>query len=146
MVTAKHSRLGVGLGTLLLLGDDLAADDELADVVLLGEVEEAADLGGTLGAETLGKSGVGESRDLLLSLLDNDDREDGDVVADDASADRLALALTGAAGAVARVAVREKEADTVGEEDTLLHGETLLVVSTGDAEDVSLPLVSDPVS
>jgi len=30
--------------------------------------------------------------------------------------------------------------------DTLLHGETLLVVATGDSEDVSLPLVTDTVT
>ena len=33
-----------------------------------------------------------------------------------------------------------------GEEDALLHGETLLVVSAGDAEDVALPLVAEGVS
>jgi hypothetical protein len=39
--------LGVGLGS-LLLGDDLSSDNELSDVVLLGEVEESSDLGGSL--------------------------------------------------------------------------------------------------
>lgn len=33
----------------------------------------------------------------------------------------------------------------MGKENTLLHGETLLVVTTGDPEDVSLPFVSDGV-
>ena len=96
-----------------------------------------------LGAEPLGESLGGQALDVLLALLDDDEREDGNVVADDATADRLALALTGTAGAVARVAVREQQAHTVGEEDTLLHGETLLVVAAGDAEDVALPLVTD---
>jgi hypothetical protein len=60
-------------------------------------------------------------------LLDDDDGEDADVVADDAAADRLALALTVTARAVARVAVGEEQAGTLLEQDTLLHGETLLV-------------------
>ena len=42
--------------------------------------------------------------------------------------------------------VGEEETDTVGEEDTLLHGETLLVVSTSDTEDVTLPFVTERVS
>ena len=105
---------------------------------------EAGESQGTdLGAEPLGESLGGQALDVLLALLDDDEREDGDVVSDDATADRLALALTGTAGAVARVAVREQQAHTVGEEDTLLHGEALLVVAAGDAEDVALPLVTD---
>lgn len=51
MQEGKDGRLGVGLGTLLLLGDDLAADDVLAHIVFFGEVEELADLGRTLGTE-----------------------------------------------------------------------------------------------
>ena len=34
----------------------------------------------------------------------------------------------------------------MGEEDTLLHGETLFVVSTSDTEDVTLPFVTERVS
>lgn len=40
--------LGVRLGT-LLLGRDLAADDELSHIVLLGQVEELADVCGYAG-------------------------------------------------------------------------------------------------
>lgn len=78
-------------------------------------------------------------------MLDDDQGENGDIRADDAAAHRLALALTGAAGAVAGVAVGEEKADTVGEEDALLHGETLLVVAASDAEDISLPFITNRV-
>jgi hypothetical protein len=44
------------------------------------------------------------------------------------------------------VSLGEEELDTVGEKDTLLHGETLLVVSSGDLEDVALELVADGVT
>ena len=44
------------------------------------------------------------------------------------------------------MAVGEEEADTVGDKDTLLHGETLLVVATSDAENVALPLIAQRVS
>jgi hypothetical protein len=141
-----YERLGVGLSTLLLLADDFTANNVFPDVVLLGQIEEPPDLGGTLGTETLGEDGVGKTGDLRLALLDDDERKDSDIGANDAATDRLAAALTGASGAVARVAIGEEELDTVGEEDTLLHGETLLVVSTGDTENISLPLISEGVA
>lgn len=115
-------------------------------VVILGEAEELADLGGALGAEALGVHDVGEAGDVGVALLDDAEGEDGEVLADDAAADGLALALAGAAGAVAGVAVGEEEADTEGLHDALLHGETLLVVAAGDAEDVALELVADGVT
>jgi len=79
-------------------------------------------------------------------LLDDDDGEDGDVVVDDTSSDGLSLSLSISSGSVTGVTVREKESDSVGEEDTLLHRETLLVVTTSDSEDVSLPFISNGVS
>jgi hypothetical protein len=133
-----HVRLGIRLPA-LLLGSDLPPHNVLPDVVLLAQVEEALDLGRALGAETLGKDVVGEARNLSLALLDQHDAQHRDVRPDDATPHGLALALAGAARAVARVAVREQQLDTVRQEDTLLHRETLLVISTGDAEDVARP-------
>lgn len=89
---------------------------------------------------------VGQAGDVGLALLDDGEGQDGQVHAGDAAADRLALALAGAAGAVARVAGGEQQADTVGGHDTLLHGETLLVVAAGDLEDVALELVAEGVA
>lgn len=89
---------------------------------------------------------VGQAGDIGVALLDDGEGEDRQVHGDDAAADRLALALTRAAGAVARVAVGEQEPDTGRVHDTLLHGEALLVVSTGDAEDVALELIADGVT
>jgi hypothetical protein len=93
--------LGVGLCVLLLRTLHLPANDVLADIILLAQVEEATDLGRTLGAETLGQDVVGQAGDIVITLLDDNDREDGDVGADDASTDGLALALTRAASTVA---------------------------------------------
>ncbi|KAI6769733.1 hypothetical protein HG530_004362 [Fusarium avenaceum] len=115
-------------------------------IVILGEAEELADLGGALGTEALGVDDVGEAGDLSIALLDNSEGKDGKVHADDATTDGLSLALTGASGAVARVALGEEKADTGRVHDALLHGETLLVVSTSDAEDVALELIADGVT
>lgn len=127
--------------------NDRAGDDECSTyIVILAEAEEAADLGGTLGAEALGVDDVGQAGNVGLTLLDNGESEDGEIHADDAATNRLAFALTGAAGSVAGVAVGEEEADTGRVHDTLLHRETLLVVATGDAEDVALELVAKVVT
>jgi hypothetical protein len=139
-------RLGIWLRSFFLLAHDLPSDDKLAHIILLLEVEEFADLGGTLGAEAFGENGVGEAGDLLLALLDDDEGEDGNIRADDAPSNGLALALARATGAVARVAVCEQESDTVREEDALLRWETLLVVPSCNAEDVALPFVADRVA
>jgi hypothetical protein len=116
---------GLGVVLLALLGDG-AADDELADVVLLVETEEATDLGGTLGAETLGDNGVGETGELTLALLDDGQSKDGKVQTGDGTADGLALALTGAAGAVAAVAVGKEETGTGGEENCRNYSMSIL--------------------
>jgi hypothetical protein len=52
----------------------------------------------------LGKYGVGQTRDVLLALLDNNEGENGNVGSDDAAANRLPLALASNTGAEARVA------------------------------------------
>ena len=115
-------------------------------IVFLAETEEPADLGGTLGAEALGVDDVGEAGNLALALFDNSEGENSEVHANDAATDGLSLALTGAAGSVAGVAVGEQESDTGRVHDTLLHRETLLVVAASDAEDVALPLVAEGVA
>lgn len=130
----------------LTLGLNLSSDNVLADIVILGEAEELADLGGALGTEALRVDDVGEAGDVSITLLDNAEGEDREIHADDAATDRLSLALTGASGSVARVALGEEEADTGRVHDTLLHGETLLVVSSSDAEDVPLELIADGVT
>lgn len=108
--------LGVGL-LALTLGLDLTANDETADIVLLVETEELADLGGTLGTQALRDSSVGQTGDLGLASLDDGEGDDSEILTGDGTTDGLALALTSAAGAVAGVAVGEEELDTGGEED-----------------------------
>jgi len=134
------------VGLLALLGGELTANDVLADVVFLGEVEELADLGGSLGAKTSGDVVVCEAWEFGISLLHDDKVDDGEVRADDASADGLSLSLTVTALAVASSSLAEEKSDSGVGQNSLLHGESLLVVSTGDLEDVALVLLSKRVS
>jgi hypothetical protein len=69
---------GLGVLGLALLGNS-AADNELADIIVLGQGEEAADLGSTLGAEARGDDGVGQTGEVVLTLLDDGQSEDGEV-------------------------------------------------------------------
>ena len=133
---------GLVLGLLTLLDDQGALDNVLPDIVLLGQVEKLPDLGSALGTETSWDSAIGQAGDLSLTFLDDGHGENGQVSVNDASADGFTLALTGTALAVAGVALAEKKADTAGSENSLLHGESLLVVASGDAEDVALPFVT----
>ena len=127
-----------------------AGEDEIVGrgdtyIVFLGEAEELSDLGGALGTQALGVNDIGQAGDLLLALLDNGQSKDGQIHADDAAADGLSLALASSSGSVAGVAVGEEESDTGRVHDTLLHGETLLVVAASDLDDVALPLVTQAV-
>lgn len=121
-------------------------EDDKTYIIILGEAKELADLGGALWSKTLWVDSVGDTWDVGLSLLDDGESEDGEVHGNDASANRLALALAGAAWAVARVSLREEKADTGWVHNTLLHWETLLIVSSGDLEDVALELITNRVT
>mmetsp|Transcript_62290 Transcript_62290/g.123122 ORF Transcript_62290/g.123122 Transcript_62290/m.123122 type:complete len:222 (-) Transcript_62290:162-827(-) len=137
---------GLGAGLLIVrLGRDLAADDVLAHVVLLGKGEEVADLGGPLWAEAAGDDGVRQARNLLWSLLDNGQVEHGDVVRDDAAAHRLAvpLALAHAEAAAALVALGHHKPHAVRAKDALVHREALLVLPTHDLKDIPLELLTN---
>ena len=141
----RHQALDLGrlgLSGLAFLGRQRSLDHVLANVVSFAQVEQLPDLGGALGAQTPGDGVVGQSGDLLFALLDDGHGQHGQVLVDDATAHRLALPFARAALTVARVALGQQQTDAAFGHDALLHGETLLVVSAGDAKDVSLPFVT----
>lgn len=115
-------------------------------IVFLAETEEATNLGRTLWTQALRVHSVREAWNVGVALLHDGEGEDGQVHGDDASANRLSLALTSATWAVAAVAVGEEKANTGWVHDTLLHREALLVVSAGDSEDVAFEFVANGVS
>lgn len=134
--------LGVGLAG---LGGHLSSNDILSHVVLLGEGKQLSDVVGSLGAESSGDGLVGEALNLGVTLLDNGQRQGRQVVGDNAASDGCSLSLTVSSGSVARVALGQQESHSGGVHDTLLHGETLLVVAAGNLEDVALELVTEEV-
>ena len=59
MLEVKHASL-----TLLSQG---SSDHILSDIILLGQVEELADLAGPFGSKTAGHGAVGQAWDLVLT-------------------------------------------------------------------------------
>eukprot|EP00760_Papus_ankaliazontas_P035095 PhM_4_TR7615/c0_g1_i1/m.1993 len=137
-----------GLGVRALVGEvlggavdlvELAAHNVLRDG-LAREAEELADVVGALGAEAAGNDNVGEALDGVRAALSDDDGDGGEVVAEDATTDGAALALTraGAPGGVAGAAGLHEEHDASGGHDALLHGEAVLILTARDAEAVAV--------
>merc|ERR1719183_76522 len=126
---------------------DLAVDNVLAHVIELlveGEAVDNAVL--PLETKSVGALNVGESGDVLLTLDDNAEGNDSKIGARDASTHGLPLALTGPAGPEGRSALPEENFGPSLDQNALFHGESLLVVSAGDAEDVALIVITHDVS
>lgn len=115
-------------------------------IIILGETEHPPDLAGPLGSQSLWLNLVGQTLNVGITLLDNAESQNSQVHTNNASTDTLPLALTSSSGPVAAVAVGEEKSDTGWVHDTLLHGESLLVVATSDAENVALEFVTDRVT
>ena len=75
---------------------ELAAHHELADVVLLAQTEQLADVARTLRTQTAGlrRGLVGQTRNLVLALLHDHQVQHADVGTHDAATHGLALTLT----------------------------------------------------
>lgn len=78
------------------------------------------------------------TRSLNFTFLDNDQVENTEVGVNNAAADRLALALASPARTVAGVAFAEQQAHTAVSQNTLFHGEALLVIASADAHHITL--------
>ena len=96
-------------------------DDVLANIVLLGQVEQLPNLAGTLGSQPARDGVVGQSGNLSFSLLDDGHGQDGEVAVDDAPADRLPLALSILARAVAGGALLQQQPHPAVGQDTLKY-------------------------
>lgn len=101
-----HEALDLGgLPESLVSPLDGSVDHVSPDIVLgLVEVEEGSDVASSLLLETVGTLNIGNSGDLLVTLLDNAEGNDGKVGAADASTDGLSLPLTGPARLVSSAA------------------------------------------
>lgn len=134
--------LRVGLTVLL----DSSSDNVVSNVVLLGQTEELSDVVSSLRAQSLWGGDIGQTLNLSITLLDNSQSNDRQVLRDDTSSNGLSLSLTISSGSVTRVTLRQQQSNSGWVQHTLLHWETLLVVTTSDLEDVTLEFVTDRVT
>lgn len=72
------------------------------------------------------------------TFLYDDQVENAEIGINNATADRLALALASPTGTVAGVPLAEQQAHTAMGEYALLHGEALLVIASTDAHYITL--------
>jgi len=125
---------------------DLSSDDESSDIIILGQSEKFSDSGGSLGSESLGLLGVGKTSNGLFTNLDDSKGDDGKIGSDDASSDGLSLSFSSSSRSVASGVFSHQESNSAVGQDTLLHRETLFVVSSHDLNNVSLELVTKGIS
>jgi len=118
----------------------LAANDVLAHIVVLGQAEELADLGGALRSQAAGLLLIGETGNVSITLLDDGELQNREIVTSEGTTHGLTLAGTLAALAESLHALGEKETNAVCRQDTLHHRESLFVVAARDAQNVSLEL------
>lgn len=137
---------GLPVGLVRFLSD-LSVDDVFAGVIeLFVKSESGTDSVGSLSSESVGSVGIVASSDVLVSLLDDSEGDDGKIGSGNASTDGLSLTLTSSTGSVGSSLLSEEDARSSVDEDTLLHGESLLVISSSDSEDVALVVVTEVLS
>ena len=149
MAKTKMSHQTLDLRSLVSLVSvvlELTTHHELADIVLRRQTEQLADLRSPLRTQTtrLCRGFVSQTGDVLLALLHDHQVQHADVRTNDAPTHRLSLTLalliTRAThthittSSVARHTIRQQKTHTVVAKNTLHHRETLLVVSSSNAE------------
>jgi len=136
---------GFAGGLVLVVGRQVSSDHEFGDVVFLFKVEELSDFVGSLGSKSSVDDRVGEAGDFGSTLSDNNSRDDAHVVVDEATSDTLSLPLTLSAWSVTAHALLQQKSNSTVLEHTLLHTETLFVLTTGDSQHVALELFAKAV-
>lgn len=136
-----------GLVVSLVTALDLALGNVLANVVLLFvKAENSGNLVLSLLEETVGDLLVGAALDLLIALLHDFEGNDSEVWASDATADGPSSSVASSLGVEQRALFLEEDACSAVLHDTLLHGETLLVVSSGNFENVAFVVLAHDIT
>jgi len=135
-------RLGSGFGV-LLVSFQFSSDNEVSDIIFLFEVKQLSDFVGSFWPQSSVNNSVGDTGDIVITFSDDAGGDDGQIVVDDASSDGFSLSLTVSLAGVSGSAFLHEKSNSVSAEDTLFHGETLFVFTTGDPENVPFEFVSE---
>merc|ERR1711963_851466 len=124
---------GLGSGfRVFLVGGKLSSDDKVSDIVFLFEVEQLSDFVGSFWSQSSINNGVGQTSNIVVTLSDNAGGQNSQIVVDDATSDGFSLSFTGSFASVAGSAFLHEKSNSMSDEDTLFHGETLFVFASGD--------------
>lgn len=125
----------------LISAFDLTTDNVFAHIILLLVESEGLDnVVATLHAESVGAFNISDTFNFFVALLHDSQEESSDIGTDNAATAGLAGAFTSTHGLVAGTTFLVKDAGSAVDQDTLLHLETLLVVTASNFEDVALEL------
>jgi len=121
-------------------------ENESSWIVGLLEIEQFTNSGGSLGTSSSWFLIIGQTFDFSFTLLDNCKSQNGEIVSDDAASDGLSLSFTGSSWSEAAVSLFHEDSGSASDEDTLFHGESVLIVSSGNFEQVALEFVTKFIS
>lgn len=125
---------------------EMEEESEQTHIIILPQAKELANLSRPLRPQPLRQHLIRETRNLLLALLHNTQRQHGQIHRDNAPPDALPLPLASPPRPIAAVSRAQQQAHARGVHDPLLHGEALLVVAAGDLEDVAFEFGSHAVA
>jgi len=129
-----------------LVGGKLSSDDKVSDIVFLFEVEQLSDFVGSFWSQSSINNGVGQTGNIVVTLSDDAGGQNSQIVVDDATSDGFSLSFTGSFAGVAGSAFLHEKSNSMSDEDTLFHGETLFVFTTGDSQDVAFEFIAQWIS
>jgi len=125
----------------LISAFDLTTDNVFTHIILLLVESEGLDnVVATLHAESVGAFNISDTFNFFVALLHDSQEESSDIGTDNAATAGLAGTFTSTHGLVAGTTFLVKDAGSAVDQDTLLHLETLLVVTASNFEDVALEL------
>jgi len=132
-----------GLVVSLVTTLDLATHDVLGHIVLLWvETEDGGNLVLSLLEEAVGHLLVGAALDLLLTLLGDLEGDHVKVGSGEASTDGPSCSVTSSSRSEESSLLFEEDASSAVFHDTLLHCESLSVISTSDLEHVAFVVIT----
>jgi len=129
-----------------LVSFQFSSDDKVSDIVFLFEVKQLPDLVSPLWPQSSVDSSVSNTGDFIITFSDDNGRDNGQIVVNNATSNSFSLSLTGSFAGITGLAFLHEKSDSVSAEDTLFHGETLFILTSGDSKDVAFEFFAEWVS
>jgi len=110
-----------------------SSDNILGWIILLSESESLSKAADSLWSKSSWSGGISQPWDISVSLDENLKCNDWEIWSTDASSGGLSLSLSLSSGSVEWCSVPHEDLDSTVNQNTLFHGESLLIISSGDS-------------